>query len=228
MATKLVESCDMENMHNQPYAWEFGDMKASGEKYFGAQYEDELCSLTTAAPSPALTASQGYPDHYPSWCTQDFESFENFVLTDEDGMMLGGMGEASMEFNEFNLTCTEQEGGVMFPEELFQDDFGPQAAMWSEECALGSFAPVACEEETYEHPSSSCHHSGISLAGHAATGEWAVRTAPRPPAEIVSAPPGLDLPLVVTLGGAPDGSALLEAATGRGGFEDLPKRLNCF
>merc|ERR1740121_1004274 len=65
--------------------------------------------------------------------------------------------------------------------------------------------------------------SGLFCAGHAATGEWAWRTAPRP-----QEARGLERePLVVRLGGAPDGSALLEAAVGLGGMEDLPRVLHC-
>lgn len=226
MATKLVEACDVEG--GMPCSWDFSDVKAAGEKFYGTQYEDELCSLTTAAPSPELSATQGFP----TWGTQDFEMFENFMLAD-DGTMLDGMAEA----------CAEQEGGVMFPEDFFHEDYGMHSqAMWGEECALGALAPTGCEEELSVPPGLELEelvpppglaemddqekylHDGghVSLAGHMAFGEWAWRTAPRP-----QEAQDMYEPLVVRLGGAPDGSALLEAASGSTGLEELPKVLRC-
>lgn len=193
----------------------------------GHRYSEELdmcgSSAPTAVPSPALTYSQGFS----TWGPQDFENFDNFVLSNEGDSTFGGT-EAEMELH---IACADHDGGVVFPEDLFPEQYGGQLAAWGDEGLLGSFEPGQSQQAQsglgaydVEPQGTGDPGSDLSLAGHAATGDWAWRIAPRPPASMVEA---LGSPLVVVMGGNPDGSALLEVALGLRSEEDPPMLLCC-
>jgi len=179
---------------------------------------EELCS--TAVPSPALTASGGSCGGV--WSPQDFEAFG---LAEEEELFLS---EAAAAFAGASAvpcaTGAVEDGYLELPPGLVPDEvagaeldlsqqpllasvahFLPEEALW-DAGFLGGFVPEMMQEETALF---------FSFPGHAETGEWAQRIAPRPCMELDEL-----APLVVRLGGAPDGFASLEVAQGLEGFDE--------
>jgi len=156
---------------------------------------EELCS--TAVPSPALTASAGSCGG--TWGPQDFEAFalieESFAtLTLEDPLT-----DAACQVPMADLDLDFADQSLLPPAMGFLPEEG---ALW--DGFVGGFGLGDVTQEECQ---------AISLPGHAETGEWAWRIAPRPCLELDDL-----VPLVVRLGGAPDGSASLEVASGLEGF----------
>lgn len=83
-------------------------------------------------------------------------------------------------------------------------------------CCYPSYGDTAVAVGGLVNPVQELDEGGMapSLPGHAATGEWAWRMAPRPGYD-------LSVPLVVRPGMAPDGFASLEAACGLNGVDSL-------
>jgi len=155
---------------------------------------EELCS--TAVPSPALTASAG--SCCGTWGPQDFEAF---VLVEESCATPTADDSSAVAACQVLGVDPELDFGEQLPMPPTAG-FLPEGMLW--DGCLGGFG---LEEVAQEE----C--SALSLPGHAETGEWAWRIAPRPCLELDDF-----VPLVVRLGGAPDGSASLEAADGLQGF----------
>lgn len=199
---------------------------------------EELCA--TAVPSPALTASVASCSG--TWGPQDFEAF---ALTEEES---GQDFEASS--GEDPSTDTVHQAAFATPEAapsavpidallaLTKDGFIEMPPGLAPEEVAGANTELNFGADMQLHPdvgflpevvpwdgflggfgledvvSEEC--SALSLPGHAETGDWAWRIAPRPCMELDDL-----VPLVVRLGGAPDGSASLEVANGLEGFSEF-------
>lgn len=203
-----------------------------------SEKSEDLCS--TAVPSPALTASAGSCNG--TWGPQEFEAF---ALAEESGatpimedpsvdaarqvavaaavaaasaMSAGAVHTLQDRFVDLlpGLATNEVSGSdrefdlgehMLLPP---TPSFPLEGVLWD-----GVIGGIGLEEVTQEEG------SALSLAGHAETGEWAWRIAPRPCLDLDDL-----VPLVVRLGGAPDGRASLEAASGLDGFSTFDEGSN--
>mmetsp|Transcript_26841 Transcript_26841/g.77633 ORF Transcript_26841/g.77633 Transcript_26841/m.77633 type:complete len:263 (+) Transcript_26841:83-871(+) len=196
-------------------------MRRAEDKNADVAAAEDMCS--TALPSPSLEPF-GF-NGSGSWESQEIDGFalSDEALTPEDSA-------TAWEFDDWSAVPLQDSSVLVEPPPGLEPSMaeGMDGAMdgyfgvaYGEADALGMQLGCGMENDCSEEflsaaewmQSVQCSGMGFALPGHAETGEWAWRTAPRPDFDV-----DISLPLVVRQGKAPDGCALLEAAAGLEGM----------